>query len=404
MESSVVAGERGQALVAEAVAFLQRLIQLRTDTPDGYPAAAAVVGELLDDLGFAVERHDVESPEGFPVPTILGWAGPRVADPLLVLNAHLDTNPAGDGWTVPPYDGIREGGRIFGRGAVIAKSDVAAYIFGAAAACQTVPSPSGSVLVAITCDEGAGGALGPGYILTQLGIAPRRAMTPGFTPVVGVAHNGAVQGAITVYGTASHQAALDPERDAMQHAVRIAHAIGERDAVLRHERSTTTGIAHPTFNVTRFRAGSSFGMAPGLAELLFDRRVTPDENLAEAERDVRAVVEGVPHGSGVTVDLSILASVEPLRPSEAQSTWALLVREEAEDVLGHHVPAGGIPIYTDARIFADAGIPTVLFGAGQPDLTAAGINGVDESVSVSDVEHTVEIVARVVARVLDPVR
>lgn len=401
MAESEDAAARGRAAAEDAIVFLQELIRLQTHEPEGYAPAADAVSARLVQLGFDVERQDVLDADGRPVPTVLGWAGPRSREPAIILVAHLDTNPANEGWSVPPYDGVRRDGRVLGRGAVIAKSDVSAFIYGTSAAVSAASTHDRTALIAITCDEGGGGYLGPGYILGQLEIRPGVAVTPGFTTLVGVAHNGAVQGIVTVTGTACHQAAVDPERDAMQHAVRIASAIGARDGVLRAKGCSIAGIEHPTFNVTRFSAGRSFGMAPGVAELYVDRRVTPDEALADAEREVRDTIEGVDHGPEISVDLRLFPGVEPLRPTAEQERWADVVRAEAAAVLGQPVPAGGLPIYTDARWFARSGIPTVLFGAGQPDLAAAGINGVDESVSERDVASTVEIVARVVARVLD---
>lgn len=391
---STDAGER-------AIGLLGELLRLRTDASSGYASAAERVALTMTSLGFDVERHYVPHISGTPVPSVLGWIGRRTVKPALILNAHLDTNVAGSGWGFAPFAGERKNGRVYGRGSVIAKSDVAAYIYGAATAHGAAPRSKRSILVAITCDEGAGGALGPGYILGDLKIKPALAMTAGFTDVVGVAHNGAVQGIVTVVGAASHQASMRPEFDAMEQAVRIAHAIVERNAELSRENSTVAGISSPTFNVTRFHAGESFGMAPASVELFIDRRVTPDEDLAEAEADVRATINGVSRKSGITVETTLYPGVEPLRPTDKQKRWADLVCAEARAVVGREVPAGGIPIYTDARWFAQAGIPTVLFGAGESDLIAAGINGTDENVAEEDMFRTVDIVTRVVRRVLE---
>ena len=394
------AAQRAKASGDDVVAFVQDLVRLRTHDADGYAAAADAVERRMAELGFDVDRHDVPGPDGTLVPTVLGWLGQRLREPSVVLNAHLDTSPSGDGWSVAPFAGERRGDVVYGRGVVIAKSDIGAYIYAAVAARAAAPDASPTVLVAITCDEGSGGALGPGYLLEELEIRPKRAMTTGFTPIVGVSHNGAVQAIVTVRGVASHQAGTIPECDAMQHAVRIAYAIGKRDAALHEEKCSVIGIHSPTFNVTRFSAGVSFGMGTGIAQLLIDRRVTPDEALDDAVQEVRNVVDSVPHGDGISVEFDLIPPVEPMRPFPEQEPWAALVRSEAGVVLGHEVPAGGIPIYTDARIFALAGIPTVLFGAGQPDLVAAGINGVDENLKVEDIVATTEIVARVVARLL----
>ncbi len=49
--------------------------------------------------------------------------------PVIALNAHGDVVPPGDGWTRPPYDGVIEDGRMYGRGVAVSKSDFATYTF-----------------------------------------------------------------------------------------------------------------------------------------------------------------------------------------------------------------------------------------------------------------------------------
>ncbi|RMF71692.1 MAG: M20/M25/M40 family metallo-hydrolase, partial [Acidobacteria bacterium] len=52
--------------------------------------------------------------------------------PTLLLASHLDTVPAGEGWTIDPFAGLVEGGVLRGRGAVDAKASVAAMAAAAA--------------------------------------------------------------------------------------------------------------------------------------------------------------------------------------------------------------------------------------------------------------------------------
>ena len=51
------------------------------------------------------------------------------AGPVIALNAHGDVVPPGEGWTRPPYDGVVEDGRMYGRGVAVSKSDFATYAF-----------------------------------------------------------------------------------------------------------------------------------------------------------------------------------------------------------------------------------------------------------------------------------
>src|SRR5258708_13444406 len=112
-------------------------------------------------MGFGVERHPV--PEDFLraygmrsvinliVRQRFGSGGSTVA-----LNAHGDVVPPGEGWTKPPYGGVIEDGRMYGRGVAVSKSDIATYTYALAALRPHAPSgPALAVAVQLhfTYDE-----------------------------------------------------------------------------------------------------------------------------------------------------------------------------------------------------------------------------------------------------------
>lgn len=43
---------------------------------------------------------------------------------------HLDVVPEGDGWSVPPYEGVIKDGKIYGRGAIDDKGPTVAALYG----------------------------------------------------------------------------------------------------------------------------------------------------------------------------------------------------------------------------------------------------------------------------------
>ena len=60
----------------------------------------------------------------------------------------------------------------------------------------------------------------------------------------------------------------------------------------------------------------------------------------------------------------------------------------------------GIPLYTDARHYAAAGVPTVLYGAGPHSLLEANAHRADERLVLDDLYKATEVVARTLADLL----
>ncbi|MEA2376846.1 MAG: hypothetical protein QOD13_753 [Thermoleophilaceae bacterium] len=389
--------ERGTELTAYAC----ELIRIPTDNPPGDCAAAAdAAAARLSALGLDVERYETPTGDGPPSPTVLGWLGPRTMTPELVLNAHLDASPPTPEWTEDPYAATRRDGLIYGRGATLSKSDVAAYTYAAAAAAEALGTPSGTAVVAITADEGSGGDHGPRALLERFGLRPARAITAGFTHQVGIAHNGALQARLVVRGRAAHQAVIAPEEEAMRHAIAVAAGLVAAGDRLAQVQGSVPGIAHPTLNVTRLAGGEWLGLAPGTVELLVDRRVMPDEDFEAAGHELERLIAKLANEAGADVEVEMVQRAQPLRPTPQSEQWAAIVQAEAEQVLGEPVPLRGIPLYTDARWFGSHGVPTVLFGAGADDIAGSGVNGQDEHVAESDLLAAAQVVARVVTRAL----
>ncbi len=128
----------------ELLALLAALIA--KPSPAGRSAAAAqkVLATWLERRGFAVERFEDDPealgghPEFSPPPPAAGRPVNLAARPAevptadTVLFAHIDTEPAGDGWTTPPHTAVRRGLRLHGLGAADDKGGLAAAAVAAA--------------------------------------------------------------------------------------------------------------------------------------------------------------------------------------------------------------------------------------------------------------------------------
>ena len=79
-------------------------------------------------------------------------------------------------------------------------------------------------------------------------------------------------------------------------------------------------------------------------------------------------------------------------PSQAADLARRLARN-AEAVLGEPIAAHGVPLYTDARLYANAGVPTAIYGAGPHSLLEANGHRADEKLRLDDLLAATEVVA-----------
>jgi acetylornithine deacetylase/succinyl-diaminopimelate desuccinylase-like protein len=91
---------------------------------------------------------------------------------------------------------------------------------------------------------------------------------------------------------------------------------------------------------------------------------------------------------------------EPLRPVPGVDRLVETIGRRAEEVLGLPVLPTGVPLYTDARHYSAAGMPTVLYGAGPRSILEANAHGADEHLKLSDLRAATEIVALSLADLL----
>jgi succinyl-diaminopimelate desuccinylase len=153
--------ESRQGLLTESVLAL---IQARSENPPGDESApAAMVLEQLKRLG--AQTRVFEPAAGRR--SVIGVIESGRPGPAILCNAHLDTVPAGDGWSMAePFSGVIRQGRIYGRGASDHKSPVACLLQ-AVEALLALDIMFGRVVLVFDADEEQGGTLGMRPLLDE---------------------------------------------------------------------------------------------------------------------------------------------------------------------------------------------------------------------------------------------
>lgn len=112
----------------ELIRDLQGCIRIRSlycEDGSGYPYGKPVhdcleyMLRLGGAMGFAAVNMDNQ----------LGWCEYGAGEEMVAVLGHLDVVPEGDGWTVPPYEGLVKDGRIYGRGTMDDKGPTVAALY-----------------------------------------------------------------------------------------------------------------------------------------------------------------------------------------------------------------------------------------------------------------------------------
>jgi acetylornithine deacetylase/succinyl-diaminopimelate desuccinylase-like protein len=396
-------------------AFLAELVKVPSDNPPGDCAPhAARAQALLEALGFEVEVHAVPaaavrangmiSATNLVVRSRFGDGGPTIA-----LNAHGDVVPPGEGWTHDPYgadivDDPQHGATMYGRGVAVSKSDFATYAY-ALLALRALAAQGerldGAVELHFTYDEEAGGEIGPHWLIERGISKPDLAVSAGFSYAVTTAHNGCLHLEVVVHGRQGHAAMPERGVDALAAATQILSALyASRDA-LKSRVSTTRGIAHPTLNVGLIQGGINTNVVPDKVTFRLDRRIIPEESPATAEAELRALIEtsaaAIP---GIRIEIRRILLSLPLVKLPGAGPLVEALQRHGERFFGTPIAEHGVPIYTDARHYTAAGIPTVLYGAGPRTLAEANGHGADENLRLEDLRRATKTVAATLAELL----
>jgi acetylornithine deacetylase len=330
----------------------------------GEAEIASFVADWCSAQGFEVEVLGDERPS--VVAAKRGSGGGR----SLLLNGHLDT--VGVAGMEAPFEPRIEGDRLYGRGAYDMKGALAAILL---AACD-VSGSRGDVIVSLVADEELA-SIGSEAVVEHVRADAALVAEPTELRVA-VAHRGFVGFELETEGVAAHGSRPDLGVDAIAKMGPILVALGALDERLQ------SGPAHPlvgpgSLHASLIEGGQELSSFPARCLLTGERRTIPGETVEDVERELRAIA-----GDAA---VRIIASRDPLS-DQPDHPFAELVRDVA-DAGGYT----GAPFWTDAALFAGAGIPTVLFGpAGE------GAHAIVEWVSLDSLDRVREVVREVANR------
>jgi acetylornithine deacetylase len=365
-----------------AIAMIERLI--------GFDTTSALSNlALIDDVRGYLAGHGIASRLTFndekTKANLYATIGPEGAGGV-VLSGHTDVVPvAGQTWTSDPFKVRREGGRLYGRGT----SDMKSFI---AVALHLVPELAKKRLrtpihLAFSYDEEVGCHGARTLIQDIVANLPRpRVVIVGEPTMMKLInqHKGAAAFRVVVHGLEGHSSGPERGVNANFVAVRLIAEILRIQDELIAKADPKNGFQppYPTFNVGMLNGGTAGNIIPNRCEFALELRVLPGEATDPIIDRIKAfaaekLVPGMKKVfAGAEIHFHKQGEIPPLSP------WPDSPAEALIRLLTGLNEAGAVPYGTEAGLFQEGGMPTVIFGPG--DIAQA--HQADEFIDIAQVE------------------
>ena len=125
----------------------------------------------------------------------------------------------------------------------------------------------------------------------------------------------------------------------------------------------------------------------------------PEEKPAEVEATMQRVIadaaaEFNKSGPDITVEIKRLLLANALRPMAGNEPLVEALQKHGEAVFGEPIPTSGTPLYTDVRLYGEAGVPAAIYGAGPRTVFESSAKRADEHLGLEDLRRATKVVAR----------
>jgi acetylornithine deacetylase/succinyl-diaminopimelate desuccinylase-like protein len=370
--------------VTETEKLLGELVALPSVNPAFLPEGHRDAGEarVAEFLGVAAGRAGLDvdfqkvAPGRSNVIARIAPAG-KIKQRIL-LAPHMDT-------VAPSSQDQRRprvvNGRLHGRGACDTKGSIAAMLTAMSVLARNGRRPAGTeiILAGLVDEENAQAgsrALAASGVRADLAIVGE----PTRLRIV-TAHKGSVWLRIETRGKAAHGSCPDLGKNAVHEMARVVDLL-ETDYArqLRRRRHSLLGCA--TVSVGSIRGGTQPNIVPDCCVASADRRTLPGESEKSVRKELGSLLRR--HGLRAAIEDQKSAACLPMETDPALPLVRNLLKWA-----GQSKPLGA-NFFCDASVFAQAGIPSVVFGPG--DIAQA--HSADEWIELKSVDRAVALLLK----------
>ena len=349
----------------DPIEMIERLVSFDTTSRESNLALIHFVRDYLASHGVDSTLIHDESGNKANLYATVGPAGV----PGVALSGHTDVVPVdGQPWDSDPFSLVQKDGRLYGRGTSDMKSFSAIAL---ALVPEFVARPLKTPIhFALSFDEEVG-CLGAPLMIdrlgTELGVKPMIVIVGEPTDMAVVnAHKGVYSFNTRVRGLEAHSSGTHRGVNAVQYAAVLVHFLTEMADEMAARAEPESGFDPPytTVHVGTIRGGTAHNIVPLDCAFTWEYRLLPGADPDEirmrfeqfAEETVLPRMHAVDPGTSIDTELRCyVPGLVPEEGSPAEAIVMALARTNHTEVVAYG---------TEAGLFQEVGIPTVICGPG----------------------------------------
>ena len=385
----------------EMAALLADLVAVPTENPPGrhYQEFAELFESRVAKLGFPCERFEPSSKRRAAAdnPACLSVSYGQ-GERIFYFHGHYDVVPA------QSQDQFRPQSKehfLFGRGACDMKGGIVSMLYAILALRECRVEMDGKVKLILVPDEETGGARGSARLAEQ-GMLGRNGvgmlLAEPTSGVVWNANRGAISLRVKVLGKSAHVGLQHQGENAFERT----HSVVARLQELKREveqRTTNSNIGAGQLPNSilmlggQSGGGTNFNVVPESCWFTIDRRINPEENLAEEKARLIGVLKECQR-QGIPLEWEILQEGDSASSDKEEATGKALA-QAIQEITGGPASFELCPGLLETRFYAARGIPSYAYGPGL--LSVA--HGPNEYVDLRRVTECAAIYALTAAKV-----
>jgi len=388
----------------EMAALLAELVAIPTENPPGnhYRACTELLEKRLRDCGLECERLEAgdskEATADSPVCLIASYGR---GDRVLYFHGHYDVVPAQSREQFQPR---RKDHLLFGRGSGDMKGGIVAMLYAILALRDCGAALDGRIALTLVPNEETGGQGGSAWLAEQRRLGRGGVGVLLAEPTSGVvwnANRGAISLRVRVLGKSAHVGLQHQGENAFERMVQVVERLQELKREVE-QRSTTFNVGADQARQSilmlggQSGGGANFNVVPEECWFTIDRRINPEENLAEEKSKLIATLESCKRDGG-RLEWEILQEGRSSACREEEALGEALARS-VKAVTGKGARFEMCPGLLEIRFYAAQGVPAYAYGPGL--LSVA--HGPNEYVDLRNVVDCAAIYALAAIEMLTP--
>lgn len=317
-------------------------------------------------------------------PNVIGRLEGEPGGRTLIFEAHMDT-ASELGMSKPPFQPLRDGNRMYGRGSCDTKAGLAAMMHALKIVRDSKLQPRASVWLVAAVDEEHSFR---GVVkFLEKGVKADGAVVAEPTNLVTVvASKGVLRWRVRTRGRTAHSSKPHLGINAVAKMAKLIALMEERLPTIFAKRHHAL-LGSPTINVGVIQGGLQVNQVPDSCTIEVDRRLVPGETKESAYGELESLVAELRE-----TDCELEVEMEPPMVEDYPLETSPLERisqtvSKASKEVAGRACLEGVPYGSDASKLARAGIPSVILGPGNIDRA----HGADEFVELDQVRLAAEI-------------